>query len=837
MNVPLRELGLARFLVVYRHGMLLFEEGKPCPEAVVGSSEGLLQVALSEEEVSESIVDLRLLSRALLPTLPEHTLDSLCAHYEIVLKPGREKEAIGALFIALIAEGLTFERDLVSLLSQLLPDATGALLGALVPWVNRHEPPCQEEPARGPEDQGVPSLKEVLSKEGIIGRGLTAFEDRLGQKQMAQLACQTFEKGGTLVIEAGAGTGKTFAYLIPALLHLRSHDRARLVVSTRTKQLQEQLYAKDLPFLVSRLHPHLKAALLKGRENYLCLRRWQRVLGELTEGLEQDLLASLAPLASWLFRTQTGDIEENSVFLTDPNGITLWSRLRDDPRHCPGPVCPFFDECFSIAARRRAKGADLVVVNHSLLLADLVADHGIIGEYSYLIVDEAHALEKAARQAMTSTLAAYSLAGLLAEIHQPARHRVGGWLARLPLPRTDPQIEQVRSVCEALHGMNVRLFTALAETLPAERRGRLPLLADLRPQIERITQTVAQLASLIETIGETLEEADVRQEAEGMSAEAEAIGSLLVTLFSPEQDNMVHWYERKEGTIALHTSPLEVAPVLKQALYPKLDGLILTSATLSLGRGFTYLRKSLGLDAAPEKATYSVVPVPFSYRERMRLYIAEFLPPADGPVKEYAEGLATLVGQLATATQRTTLILFTSYQLLRAVHERLPAGLITYAQGIDGPRSKVLERFRNHERGAILLGTDSFWEGVDLPGKDLEILIITRLPFSVPTDPILSALAEQLARVGRDPFNELFVPLAILRLRQGLGRLIRTRSDRGAVILTDRRILYKSYGPLFTDALPVSAQRTTHFEDLLRDLSTWLEDPLEDLSARGGKGD
>jgi len=823
MSVPWRKLGLARFLVVDHRDALLFEDGRLCPEVTVDLDEGLLRVRYTVEKSGETEVDVHQLSRTLLPTLSEHSPNSLCGHYGIALETGKEKEALGALFAALITEGLTLDRGLLSLLGQLLPGATGQLLSRLAPWSKEHEPSSAKISGE-PELIPVVSLEQALSGNGAIGQGLVEFEDRLGQREMAQLVSRTLEKGGTSVIEADSGTGKTFAYLIPALLHLRTHESARLIVSTRTKQLQEQLFEKDLPFLLSRIHPQLKVALLKGRKNYPCLRRWQRVLGELIEGLDRDLLASLAPLASWLFRTETGDVDENAAFFVDSNGRALWNRLCDDPKHCVGSVCPYLDDCFSVAARRRAKAARLVVVNHSLLLADLLAEHGILGNYQVLVVDEAHALESTARQAMTSTLTQGTLDRLLNTIHSPARHRTASWSVRLPLPRADKRVERVQASCQALRGMNARLFSALADALPTEeRRNRLPLLENLRPQVERNLQTLDRLKTEIESIGETLDDPETKREADGLAAETGAIAALVSVLFSPAAANAVHWYEREHGDVALHVSPLDVASFLKEALYPVLRGLILTSATASLAGEFTYIRDSLGLDAAPEERLYSVAPAPFSHDERMRVYLADFLPPAEGPLDAYATEIALLAARVAETMHKNVLVLFTSYRLLRAVHDRLMQNTPVFAQGIDGPIGKLIERFRRSQGGAILLGTDSFWEGVDLPGEDLEVLIITRLPFPVPTDPVLSALAERLESAGRDPFRELFVPQAILKLRQGIGRLIRTRHDRGAVILTDRRIVRKSYGALFTASIPVAGQRLTSLDDLLIDLVSWFE--------------
>jgi len=595
---------------------------------------------------------------------------------------------------------------------------------------------------------------------------------------------------------------------VPALLHLKDHSNTRLVLSTRTKQLQEQIYQKDLPFLLPLLAPQTKVALLKGRRNYLCLRRWQMVLGEVIEGLEQDLLPLLAPLARWL--TETGDIEENGVFLSDPRSRELWNRLYDDPPRCLGPVCQFYDDCFSIAARRRARRADLIVVNHSLLLHDQQTEPRILGDYASLIVDEAHALEGVARHAFTETLSQRTLEGPLREIeHSPGRHP-GGWVARIPLARSD------------LRKMNARFFSEIAGTLPPEKRGRFLAFPEILSQVESLLQTATALKTAIETVANAIDPQEEKHEAEGLSEEIGGIIGLFSLLFSPPAENTVHWYSRERDEVFLHASPLDIAPLLAERLYPKLEGIILTSATLSLGEGFQYIDESLGLSAAPGETTYNVVESPFNYEKRMRLYLPVFFPSVTGPLGEYAEAIATCARAIADETGRKVLVLFTSYRLLHAVHEIIGDGRNVFAQGIDGPRSKVIERFKRRKGASILLGTDSFWEGVDFPGSDLEILIITRLPFPVPTDPVFSALGERLSAAGKDAFLDLSLPQAILKLRQGVGRLIRTKDDHGAVILTDQRILQKGYGKLFTAALPVAGRKVGNLDELLCDLGTWF---------------
>ncbi|MEA3356285.1 MAG: helicase C-terminal domain-containing protein [Candidatus Bipolaricaulota bacterium] len=661
----------------------------------------------------------------------------------------------------------------------------------------------------------LPSVEDEFSVHGVIGAGLPDYEDRPGQREMARFVSQALKKEGTLVVEAGPGTGKSFAYIIPVILHLCSDPSARAVISTRTKQLQEQLYRKDIPFLRSHLAPELKVAMLKGRENYLCLDRWYKLVGGLPS---QGLPSGLSLIADWLSRTQTGDIEENSEFLSHRAAGRLWPRLRTDPRHCPGSSCPFFNECFSMIARRRAKRAALVIVNHSLLLADLGSEHGILGDYRFLVVDEAHALEETTREAFTSSLSQRSLNALSAEIYRPTGD---SWGSRLSFPSDDQRIARLHSSIVTLRSLNARIFSSVAGLLPGEQRGRLPRLNGLDSQLKGLLQRIGDIEISTEGILDTLDVDDQRREGERLIMELEAIGQLFKELFGAARENYVNWYSRDESGVTLKSSPLKVDKILQDSLYPDLDGLILTSATLSLDGDFSYLRDSLGLSSAPGEVKYSVVKSPFLYDRWMRIYLPEFLPSVNSPIDSYAEGLASLISKTAAQTNRKQLVLFTSYRLLQAVKERVAGDVLVQSE--NGSRSGLMERFKRSDGGTILLGTDSFWEGVDLPGEALEILVITRLPFPVPTDPVFSAIGERLAQEGKNPFLQLAVPRAVLKLRQGMGRLIRTKRDRGAIIVTDSRILHRSYGQRFLASFPVAGIREREGEGLLRDLVSWFD--------------
>ena len=825
MNLAWETLGLVRFLAVDAHGSLFFENGAPFPKAVLSPATRLIQVAYRTDSEDDLTIDLFLFARVLLPTLPDHTLNGLCHRYSIPFETGHEREALGSLFASLIHEALDFDPKLLFLLSQLCPSSLGQLFARLASVAS----PSPSQETMQPTNQPIPlptaSVESVLTDKGGLSQVLAGFEERPGQIEMAKHVAQILEAGGTLVAEAGSGTGKTFAYLIPSLLFLRSHDTTRIVISTRTKQLQEQIYNKDLPFLIPLFIPELKVALLKGRENYLCLKRWYSVLAETVEGLEQHLLPALALLATWLSQTDTGDIEENNAFLSDPRATPLWARLRDDPRYCSGPICPLFDDCFSFAARRQAKEANLVIVNHSLFLADLQSAQRILSGYSYLIVDEAHALEGVARNALTTTLTEQTIENLVKGLEASPGHPSQSWIDYFHRSHLNQPLADIREVARSLTRTNTQLFTTLASWLPPDLQGPTPGVEDPKPLIEQTRQLLLRLTSITTAINESINDAEIRHRIDAWMEQVDALSTLLDTLFSPREENMVHWYERTVQGIALHASPLEVAPFFREHLYPFLRGLILTSATLSLNGDFDYLRTSLGLDESPTEATYSRVEAPFSYQDRMRLYVATFLPPVDGPLQAYAKAVASLVNDVARTTNRKVLTLFTSYRLLHAVYTHLEGCGEVLGQGIDGPRTKIIQRFKNKKGGAVLLGTDSFWEGVNFPGQDMEILIITRLPFPVPTDPVLSALSERLIAQGRDPFREIALPRAVLKLRQGIGRLIRTENDRGAVILTDRRIFDRSYGAMFARSLPVMGKETADVQELLLDLASWFNDP------------
>ncbi len=822
-GVPWQQLGLTRVRVAVGGDVIFLMNGSTLDRSTEEAADAPLAVYPGEEDdgVPGGSIDLRLLARVLRPTLPDHRLETVAARYG--LAEVRGAPAGGGVFGAMMEEAIGLDRELVALLARLLPRPLSELFDRLLllprPAVAADGATEAARPAVD-VDRDSTVATDVLGSGGVIARGLPSYEERAGQLEMAAAVAGAFRDGEALLVEAGPGTGKTFAYLVPAILHLRAVPSARAVVSTRTKQLQEQLYGKDLPFLLERLAPDLNVALLKGRENYLCLRRWQALVGEMAGSLEQDRMVLLAPLARWLLESDTGDIDENGAFLSEPEARGLWRRLCDAPNHCVGVFCPFLDECFSIQARRRARKAGLVVVNHSLLLGDLAVGGVVLGKYTHLVIDEAHSLEATARTAFTRSLSE-RIVGRVADELAPAARRPG-WLGRLALPPSDEDVRRATELVATVRRRAATLFRSLDRKLPDERRGMFSSLSGLVPRFGGTTTALEQLEAALDRLGGRIEAEETLKELEGHIDRVVGLGDVARAISVPPDENTVHWYEREYDGVAIHATPLDVAPFFQRLLYPRVESIVLTSATLSLAGDFEYLARSVGLTDGVLRVRTAVVESPFSFIERMKVSVPAYFPPIDDEGDAYVEALASLLGTLAAKLKRKGLALFTSYRMLRAVRDRLPSEIATYAQGVDGPRSKLIERFRAHPGAGILLGTESFWEGVDFPGEEMEFLVITRLPFSVPTDPILSALADRLAREGRDPFRDLSLPQAVLKLRQGVGRLIRTKADHGIVILTDQRVLSRSYGGRFIESFPVPVGTFANERDLVEEVVDWF---------------
>jgi ATP-dependent DNA helicase DinG len=842
MAFPWKDLGLSRVWIESSSERVLFDLVKDKPVSAKPSDQSCLRISYAIDDTArpqERVLDLRTLARALLPTLSEHRLGAVLTHYDI-RGASSETTALAHLLYALLNEALMLDREVLALLAQLLPSPlSDVLMQVLVfPIPEKLQPEAvlegqdnnqkRDEAADNAASPDADILAETalsaeaaLSDGGPIAESFDSFERRDGQVCMTNAVESTFRQGQALIVEAGPGTGKTFAYLIPALLHLQENPGDRVLVSTKTRQLQEQLYGKDLPFLVERLKPGVEVALLKGRENYLCLRRWQALIAELSESLEQDLLLPLlAPLVRWMVETETGDIEENSAFHSQPETRALWRRLCDSSHHCTGAFCSFSEDCFSVLARRRARRADLVVVNHSLLLADLAVDNVVLGKYTHLVVDEAHTLESVARMAFTRQLMERSFLRLADDLSPSGRRR--GWLQRTTFVGGADNALRIETLLDRLRSQIGTVFRQLSKHLPDERRSEFHALTELSEEVGEMPMLLTQLENALDSLSDHIEDEEPSKELEGHIRVVQGLNDVVSALSKPPSENTVHWYERMTHALVFHATPLDVAPFLENLLYPRLKALVLTSATLSLAGTFEYLCRSVGLSEEAFPIQTMVAESPFSYEERMRIFVPRYIPPAHGELAPYAEALAHLIASLSDRIGKNGLALFTSYAMMQAVKDNLPSEVNTLIQG-ELSRTALIDQFRSADAPTWLLGTESFWEGVDFPGDELEILVITRLPFPVPTDPVLAAMGDRMASTGRDPFMDLALPLAGLKLRQGIGRLIRTTGDGGLVFLTDQRIVTRGYGKRLARSLPVKVESMLDPDELLKEAARWFD--------------
>ena len=622
---------------------------------------------------------------------------------------------------------------------------------------------------------------EEITVEGIFGPGgllekrHPGYEFRPSQLAMAQIAEESFEKHQHAVIEAGTGTGKTLAYLIPAIRSGR-----RVVVSTATKSLQEQLFQKDVPFLQKHFAPNLKAALMKGRANFLCRQKVHQMEGQpVLKGIDE--IDWFSQIRDWEKLTETGDRSE-LTFL--PDDAELWNRIDARSDLCTGQKCAEFQRCFITAMHQRAHEADLIIVNHHLFFADLAIrqdDFGsILPEYSAVVFDEAHEIEDVASDYFGRQLSSYRFEELARDAESMLRVlRIEAAPLRKHLARMR---ERARSFFERF----------------PEREGRYPFgPAERNAFLDQNREAYDDLAAAVKrTEAELSAIAPKPEEIIALARRAAETRRELAFLMESEEKSYVYWYERRGRGVFLAATPIDVSQILREKLFDQFDTVILTSATLAVGGRFDYLKQRLGVLPAHE----GVLPQEFDYATQALLYMPRSLPDVRNPA--FAPSAADEIVRLLEISQGRAFCLFTSYSQMRDIHERV-SGRVGFPLLLQGtaPRSILLDRFRSTPN-AVLFATSSFWQGVDVPGQQLSCVIIDRLPFAVPSDPIVAARVRALTDDGRNAFAEYQVPEAVLALKQGFGRLIRSKTDRGILAILDNRIQRMQYGKIFLESLP-----------------------------------
>ena len=692
----------------------------------------------------------------------------------------------------------------------------------------RIETPVRQRTAQQLTGLTQDRIPGMLGPAGPFAKTFSGFEHRPQQEEMLAAVAEAIYNNRHLVVEGGTGVGKSVAYLLPAILFAISKGQ-RVVISTNTINLQEQLITKDIPDLQASLEASgilppdaFNAALLKGRGNYLCLRRWSHLAR--SESLASDDARILAKTAVWLQDTGTGDRGELNLIGRENSG---WNHLSAGE----GGFCPALRDgspCFLRAARERAEQADIVVVNHALLLSDLRLGGGLIPDYQHLIIDEAHHLEDQATQQFGFELSPPGLE----EAWEPhgrlclqTRQALSGEELSTALRREgDAAATAVETESPRLHQAAARLWSAVERLMGAKSKrqgqgGSDQLLitpqvrgnqgwAELYVDWENLDVALLEARNALSRLHRFLDSATLPaaedlpalvSEAAGLADEIEALRLRFHSILGEPEESAIHWVElnQQNGAIFLKSAPLEVASTLREILFDRKDSVILTSATLTAADDFEYFRNRVG---APEDAAELLVGSPFDYRRAAQLLAPEDMPAPSSD--RYVAVMTQTLTDLARALNGHTMALFTSHAALRAVAQRLRAalaadGIEVMAQGVDGSAPQLMAAFPEAPN-SVLLGTASFWEGVDMPSGALKALVIARLPFQVPTHPVVMARSALYA----DAFNDYSVPNAVLRFRQGIGRLIRNKSDRGTIVLLDQRVTGRAYGQAFLRSIP-----------------------------------
>jgi len=694
-------------------------------------------------------------------------------------------------------------------------------------------------------------LTSMLDECGLVGKAFPEFEYRPGQISMMQVVAEAMNNGQHLIVEAGTGIGKSVAYLLPAI-YFAIENNTHIVISTNTINLQEQLMNKDIPDLLRALgmtnnNSDLNVAQLKGRNNYLCLRRWHS--WRRNPQLPWEEVKFLLRLLVWLSTTSTGDRAELNL---TGNLSFLWNRICTSEENCVIERCPYYpDKCYLYRARQKTEAAHLIITNHALLLSDLTKNGGILPEYSYLFIDEAHHLEEEATEQLGYQVSEQDIYDCLDHFGDR-----GGFLfhlqnylrttsvASLSQRQIEQKAEGFREQAKMARDSASQLFNLLTNFIYLQIGGRgayeshLSCTKEVRThsqwaEIELSWENLALELSDIETgLGELytmLEDLPDRRGSELNSSlsEISSLGQRICKLrcqinpiiASPEEQD-IYWLTLRgqNDSLSLHTAPLCVGEALEESLFSQKDCVVLTSATLTTEGNFGYIRESLGLGEGKEL----IVDAPFDYLASTMIYLPQDIPEPDRA--DYQQIMDKSLIELCRATQGRTMVLFTSHAALRNTYNTIQSsleeeGILVLGQGLDGSPKRVINTFRANNK-SILLGTASLWEGIDIVGKALSVLVIARLPFNVPTNPVFAARSE----LYEDPFNHYTVPQAALKFKQGFGRLIRSRYDRGVMIVFDRRLQTKAYGRIFLQSIPACTLRTGELRQMPQEVMDWLGD-------------
>ena len=687
------------------------------------------------------------------------------------------------------------------------------------------------------EPLNIDDTAAYLEDGGALSQSVENYESRPEQIDFLKAVCSSFNKDNITIAEAGTGVGKSFAYLIPAF-KWAEQNKERVVISTGTINLQHQLLEKDIPVIQKLLGSKLKAVLVKGRQNYICLRRFNDRFQEASLfDTEEDFKA----IEKWLEVTKTGERSDMSFFPT----WELWSDICSESESCLGIKCPYRDKCFVIRSRKEATSASIIVVNHHLLFSDMEArmeddfnGTSILPNYSRVIFDEAHNLENAATSYFSQSVNKGYILKVMHQIYRRLKDRIFGlyrfWsyyieqkekLERIPqqiaviLARTD----DLEKVVQANVLMNDNSSVLDMRSDAINKADIYEAVGNLRNEINDLFNIVTDIHEELSKLPDKEVKNDKRMyETSIVKNKMSGIISMLND-FVADQDTCINYIEKGKKYSSLFIAPLSVSETLREIIFNKLSNVVLVSATLSVNKSFEFFATRIGLHDVERPVARFIFDSPFDYRKNVLLSIPMDLPEPKGA--DYSQKLAELIKDVLIISEGKGLVLFTSYAMLKTVYDLVrddfsQAGITLFKQGDDDNKKLLGNFFIN--KNSVLFATDSFWEGVDVPGESLSVLIICRLPFKVPSDPVIKARMELIEKRGGNSFMEYSLPEAVIKLRQGFGRLIRRKSDRGVILITDTRILTKFYGKIFFNSLPETRRDITSSDRICLKIEDFL---------------
>jgi ATP-dependent DNA helicase DinG len=715
----------------------------------------------------------------------------------------------------------------------------------------------------------IEETKKALLPEGAVADVMgDKYEIRDEQLHMLEGVTSSFNENLVSLIEAGTGTGKTLSYLVPAINWALKNEE-RVVISTNTINLQEQLIDKDIPLLYDAFDDDFNYSLVKGMRNYLCLLRTETIQEGLFEMVDDDEVGSIDDILEWAKVTEDGSLSDLSF--TPPDSV--WEKVSAESDSCLRARCPYYSRCFFYKSRREIASSQLLIVNHHLLFSDLAiksasesSEAGILPPFKRVIFDEAHHLNDAATSHFGMRATKF---GILRVIRRLKRKGKGGqgkgliyYTAALAtklvkLYRKGVVNDLLRKVEELLStkvdtleqyvGDSFDALYTFCLTVAQEKEGgkeeiNLRITEDilekegwenvdkkfsiLRIRLKELHEEIKAITDILIDYEVESDIAKLIVEFKGVSNKLDYYSDVISTFLSREDDGFVRWVEGRMGRggilSGLGLSPLDISSTLKERLYSKCETVVMTSATLAVNNNFGFLKSGLGLEDE-QRVDELILPSPFNYEEQLLLAIPDDIP-EPGNVG-YAEAISELIRDAVKASKGNALILFTSYTLLetvyRKIHEELEdEGILALKQGAF-PRAKLLDKFRI-EDNSVLFATDSFWEGVDVPGDALKLVIITRLPFRVPTEPIIEARVEYMENQGLNSFTDYSVPVAVLKFKQGFGRLIRTKTDKGVVLVLDKRLISKFYGKFFLNSLPKCTKLVDSSKNIINNIKSFI---------------